>query len=118
MKRVPTVPFPLLHIRPGDDFYKHVNGKWLKTVKTPPFLSYYGVSEEIEEIIRNQQIKLVKDCIRSFQKSPDNSLCNKIARFGLSSLRPNVQNESINLLKKMLKMLIIHYMMLKICTKS
>ena len=104
MKRAPVVPFPLLHIRPGDDFYKHVNGRWLRAVKTPPFLSYYGVSEEIEEIIRNQQITLIKDCIHTFQKNPDDKLlCNKIARFGLSSLRPSVQNESIDLLKKMLK---------------
>lgn len=29
-------------IKPGDDFYRYVNGKWLATVQIPPDRSYYG----------------------------------------------------------------------------
>jgi len=28
--------------KPGDDFYKYVNGKWLETATIPPDKSYYG----------------------------------------------------------------------------
>src|SRR5688572_3400089 len=29
-------------VRPGDDFYRYVNGKWLDTTEIPPDKSYYG----------------------------------------------------------------------------
>src|SRR6188508_2727943 len=29
-------------VKPGDDFYKYVNGKWLETATIPPDKSYYG----------------------------------------------------------------------------
>ena len=29
-------------VRPGDDFYEFVNGKWLETATIPPDKSYYG----------------------------------------------------------------------------
>jgi putative endopeptidase len=29
-------------IKPGDDFYRYVNGKWLATAQIPPDRSYYG----------------------------------------------------------------------------
>ena len=29
-------------VKPGDDFYKFVNGKWLETAQIPPDRSYYG----------------------------------------------------------------------------
>lgn len=29
-------------VKPGDDFYKYVNGKWLETAQIPPDKSYYG----------------------------------------------------------------------------
>ena len=29
-------------VRPGDDFYRYVNGKWTDTAQIPPDKSYYG----------------------------------------------------------------------------
>ncbi len=44
------------HKKPGDDFYKYVNEKWLNTTEIPATKSAYGVSEEIEKTIEKQSI--------------------------------------------------------------
>ena len=31
-------------VKPGDDFYKFVNGKWMAATEIPPQLSYYGTA--------------------------------------------------------------------------
>lgn len=47
----PEIPPLQESTNPGSDFYKYVNGNWLRHVNMPPFLSSYGVSEEIEDIL-------------------------------------------------------------------
>ena len=39
------------NIKPGTDFYEYVNANWLKHVNMPSYLSSYGISEEIEDLI-------------------------------------------------------------------
>jgi endothelin-converting enzyme/putative endopeptidase len=36
-------------VRPGEDFYKYVNGKWLETAQIPPDKSYYGIVTTVFE---------------------------------------------------------------------
>ena len=36
-------------VRPGDDFYEYVNGKWLETAQIPPDKSYYGTVTTVFE---------------------------------------------------------------------
>ena len=37
-----------------DDFYRCVNGQWLNHVKMPPYLSAFGISEEVEKRVETQ----------------------------------------------------------------
>lgn len=103
----PQVPPTQISKKPGYDFYMFVNGNWLHSVKVPSFRSAFGVSEELEEKIKDQLSILVEKGI-SFakkgkkQKGQYNISLETVGRFGLSALRPSVQNESVKLLKKML----------------
>jgi len=47
----PIIPPYKSSIYPGNDFYSYVNGDWIRHVNMPPYLSSYGVSEEIEGVI-------------------------------------------------------------------
>jgi len=52
-KKGKDVKMPPLNknIKPGTDFYEYVNANWLKHVNMPSYLSSYGISEEIEDLI-------------------------------------------------------------------
>src|SRR5437868_3923104 len=41
-------------VRPQDDLYKHVNGKWLKTTEIPNDKSYIGSWESIQDTVHEQ----------------------------------------------------------------
>ena len=45
-----------------DDFYRCVNGQWLNHVKMPPYLSAFGISEEVEKRVETQLFSLVRTC--------------------------------------------------------
>jgi putative endopeptidase len=103
----PQVPPPQISKRPGQDFYLYVNNAWLHSVKTPSYRSAIGVSEELEEVIKENLLILIEKSI-AFSKrgiSP-RSVYEKafqlVGLFGLSALRPNVQANNIHLLKKMI----------------
>lgn len=57
--RIPTVPPVDPTIRPASDFYKHVNNKWQRHIHVPSFAGSYGVSEEIEEDVRDSLLALI-----------------------------------------------------------
>ena len=42
-----------------NDFYRCINGRWLNHVKIPPYLSAFGVSEEVEKKVETQLFSLV-----------------------------------------------------------
>ena len=103
---VPPVPQVQERKRPGFDFYLYTNGNWLNTVNVPAFRSSFGVSEELEEKIKSEQITLLKNAMAIVEKDKLKSSKSKpieiLGRFALSALRPGVQKQSIRLLKKMI----------------
>jgi len=88
-------------INPGDNFYLHINDKWLKTTEIPKNSSSYSVNEEIEDVIENDLYSIIDKCYNSVNKGEKlNSLEDNIGRFALSSFRESVQKNSISALKK------------------
>ena len=55
----PDIPPTQEHVNPGHDFYKFINGNWLRHVNMPPYMSSYGVSEEIESIINEELMTIL-----------------------------------------------------------
>ena len=53
---------------PAKDFYKYVNDTWLKQVHMPSFVGSYGVSEEIEDKIRDKLMGLITELRRTKPK--------------------------------------------------
>ena len=102
----PQVPPVLISKKPGHDFYLYVNGSWLHTVKTPSYRSAFGVSEELEELIKEDFLILVekaKDYAKktnTSRKENEKAFLN-VGRFALSALRPSVQPKSIHLLQQL-----------------
>ena len=54
-------------VRPQDDFYKHVNGKWLATAEIPADKSWYGTWSDLRDKSQEQ----VRGIIEGLQKSVD-----------------------------------------------
>jgi len=102
----PAVPPVQISKKPGQDFYLHVNSAWLHSAKTPTYRSAFGVSEELEEVIKeNLMILLEKGSGYAKRGNVSRSIYEKafqlVGQFGMSALRPSVQTKSIHLLKKM-----------------
>jgi putative endopeptidase len=103
----PQVPPLQSSKKPGHDFYLYVNGIWIHQAKTPSYRSAYGVSEELEEIIK-EKILILLEKSTDYAKRGNTSRAGLekafqlVGRFGMSALRPSVQPKSIHLLKKML----------------
>ena len=58
----PNIPPVKQNISPGEDYYMFINSNWLSSANMPSYLSSYGVSEEIEEIVNAELLKIVYDC--------------------------------------------------------
>lgn len=56
---MPNIPDVNTRFHPAN-FYKHINNKWQSHVHIPPFHGNYGVSEEIEDDVRNHLLKLIE----------------------------------------------------------
>jgi len=107
MPPFPQVPPIVSSRRPGHDFYVYVNGAWLRHVKTPSYRSAFGVSEELEELIKENFLILVEKSSAYAKRgaqphSTNEKAFQNVGRFALSALRPSVQPKSISLLKKMI----------------
>jgi len=50
-----------LRIRPQDDLYRHVNGRWLKNAVFPPDKAYIGIGEELSDRVRLQLRALIEE---------------------------------------------------------
>ena len=101
----PQVASPLSSMKPGFDFFTYVNGVWLKKTKIPSNASSFGVSEELDATIEKQIEKILKKSIQFARvgKTPHGIhevSMDMVGRFGLSILRPRVQDENILYLKK------------------
>ncbi|MEP7099032.1 MAG: M13 family metallopeptidase N-terminal domain-containing protein, partial [Burkholderiales bacterium] len=51
-------------VRPQDDLYAHVNGRWLKTATFPPDKAYIGASEQIYDLTQSHLRALVEGAQR------------------------------------------------------
>jgi predicted metalloendopeptidase len=52
-------------VRAQDDFFKHLNGKWLATAEIPAEMSSWGVFEKLFEDIQPQLRKIIEDSAQS-----------------------------------------------------
>jgi putative endopeptidase len=98
-------------IKPGDNFYKHINGHWLNRTSIPPFKSSYGISEEVESLIE-QQLSVILHKSYTFAEKGEKAstkrekMMDVIGRFMLSSLRESEQHNSVEFLQKNLRKLV------------
>ena len=51
-------------VRPQDDLYAHVNGRWLKGASFPPDKAYIGVSDQMYDVTQQHLRTLVEDAQR------------------------------------------------------
>jgi len=56
-------------VRPQDDFYRYVNGGWLKTAQIPADASSWGAFQELRENSRNALHQLFEEASTSKAKS-------------------------------------------------
>ncbi len=90
----------------GKDFFQFVNGKWLHTVRVPPHITSFGVSEELEQsiqtVLRSILYKAVDRSKIQMRKSYANSVETAIGLVGQSALNPKVQYKSVKTLYSLL----------------
>ena len=102
------IPEFVKSIKPGTNFYTHINGHWIQKTSIPPFRSSFGVSEEVEILIE-QQLRVILSKSYSFAEKGQKAdtkrekMMDVIGRFMLSSLRRNKQEKSVEFLKKKLR---------------
>jgi putative endopeptidase len=95
-KKPDIPPFQDL-IKPGDDFYGHVNQRWIRHANIPSYLSSYGVSEEIETVIDSQLLSIVEYCRNEVQNLPDKNIPQSSYLIGtLAESCLNVQSQKNN----------------------
>jgi putative endopeptidase len=73
-QRQPIIPLPRQTIKAGNDFYTHINGNWLRHVHMPPYLSSYGASEELEEIIETDLFQIINNAVKQRNTVDDSNL--------------------------------------------
>src|SRR6476620_1027693 len=57
-------------VKPGDDFFLHVNGGWLKTAEIPADRSQTGSFQDLQ-ILSEERLKTI---VADLKKTPDNRL--------------------------------------------
>jgi len=104
----PDIPEPSSRINPGNDFYMYVNANWLRHASIPPYLSSYGVSEEIEDIIKVELNSILQDTRHKVRTIPHKDLPHTTYLLGTlveSTLNSHVQINNVKLLQKLLSSL-------------
>ena len=100
---------PTTSIRPGSDFYRYINGAWLRHTPMPPYASSYGVSEEVDSHIEKFIFKEIYACQALVAKGKprtfDDTVRYSIGQMALSSLRPNMQKNNVEFLKRSIRSL-------------
>ena len=104
----PGLPGPVQSIKPGNNFYKHVNGHWLQHASIPSYRTSFGVSEEVELIIERQLETILAKCYTLAEKGDKTTtkrekMMDVIGRFMLSSLRGSKQQNSVEYLRKIIR---------------
>lgn len=90
----------------GKDFFRFVNGKWLDSVHVPPYISSFGVSEELEQSIQKTLVRIMDRCIfkskTSTSKSYEDSIEIAVGHVAHSALNSKVQKRSVKSLQNIL----------------
>ena len=89
----------------GKDFFKFVNAKWLDSVHVPPYISSYGVSEELEQAIQKALRSIVQTCITESEipaKSSSQEASVAVGKLAKSALNHHVQKKSVKSLQILL----------------
>lgn len=92
-------------IKPGRDFYEYVNANWLNHVNMPSYLSSYGISEEIEDLIEPRLEEIIaraeKEVVKIANKKleEDTILIGSLQR---SAIDRGSQNLSVKFVKNIL----------------
>jgi putative endopeptidase len=47
-------------VAPGDDFFRHANGRWLATTEIPPDRSSWGIDEQLAELTLQRTVELIR----------------------------------------------------------
>lgn len=74
----PSIPAPVPTISPGDDFYSHVNQRWIRQTSIPTFAGSFGVSEEIEERVRGALMRSIRTQMRTEPDAPLSQLAQSV----------------------------------------
>lgn len=102
-----SLPPDLMDSMKGKDFFRFVNGRWLHTVNVPPYISSYGVSEELERSIQKRLSAIVNNCVlksKSEQepKTYDQQVEKAVGLVAQSALNTKVQRKSVKSLQSLL----------------
>ncbi len=101
----PDIPPPKLSVKPGNDFYMYVNGNWLRHANMPPYLSSYGVSEEIEQQIQGELMILLQRARSEVRSTADATIPHITYLLGtLTESILNAQTQDLNV--KLLRQLV------------
>ena len=100
-----TVPPPVKSIKPGVNFYGHVNSKWIQHVNMPSYRSSYSISEEIEDKIEVNLEKIIKNAQEEIVNYPNKELDNNIILLGTlqqSVMDRGSQKENVKFVKDLI----------------
>jgi predicted metalloendopeptidase len=102
-----SLPSDLTNPMKGKDFFRFVNGRWLHTVNVPPYISSYGVSEELEGSIQKRLSGIVNSCIAKSKLPEEPTTYDKqievaVGLVAQSALNAKVQRKSVKTLEGLL----------------
>lgn len=100
----PDIPPPRETVHPGTDFYTFVNGNWLRHVNMPPYLSSFGVSEEIEQIVDGNLQTILLEARELVRSKPDRAIPHTSYLLGTmteSVLNTHTQDLNVKFVKQM-----------------
>ena len=93
----PDIPPPRETVHPGADFYTFVNGNWLRHINMLPYLSSYGVSEEIEDNVNIQLNQILHQSREIVRAKPDRQIPHTTYLLGtLTESALNIQTQDLN----------------------
>ena len=105
-------------VRAQDDFFKHLNGKWLATAEIPAEMSSWGVFEKLYEDIQPQLRKIIEDSAQAAD-SPDKKRIGdfyaafmdeaRLEQLGVAPIQPELARVAALADKKQLPALIAYH---------
>lgn len=104
LPKEPHIPQPREGIRPGTDFYSHINANWLRHVKMPPYQSSFGVSEEIEALVDKELQTILQSAREQVRVKADKAIPHTTYLLGTlteSCLNSQVQDLNVKFVKQL-----------------